>query len=538
MKQDALRAWARVLRLEFQLDSLLVWCASAGIAAWSGHYVHTAWFAAGTVMLVLSQAALEMADGYYDFVQGAHHKKDGAPTWTGGSGALAEGALRPLHVKHAAFAVGGIATALFAWITYAWTREGGLVVGVIGAVCGAFWSMPPLRLSYRGLGEVLQGIVMGPLMAAEAWVVATGHLDARAFAAGVPFGLMELAMGLSHNIVDRVDDARAGKRTLVVKVGAVPAAWIAIAALLASCASLVVLARVGTLPRGASLVALAVVPLAMRSGRLARRAATDEDARRVLGETFPAFHVLVVGAAGTLVATLPEAWPDARAVVVVLGVFGAVPMVAMLRKLRWPSTYDLGAPVYDLVSRAMFFENRVRREAVEALADNDNDKTILDLGCGTGFHFSMLGRVMPGARVIGVDPSAASLAVAARNAARAGLSFEAVVGDGAEAALPVARVHGVICSFALSVMPRWKEACARGVSLLGEGGRFVVLEQEIERRGAWALVRPLYVVVNRILLGASLDRDYATELASLGLRVAKQRRGAYVVVVGVKPVTT
>ncbi len=532
-------AWWRVLRLEFQLDSLLVWCASAAVAAWSGRSVHLTWFAASTLMLVLSQAALELADGYYDFVQGAHKRKDGAQTWTGGSGALAEGALPPRAVKHAAFAIGALATVLFAHITYAWTREGGLVVGVVGAVCGAFWSMPPLRLSYRGLGEVLQGLVMGPLMAAEAWVVATGRLDARAFAVGIPFGLVELAMGLSHNIVDREDDARAGKRTLVVKIGAATAAWIAYVAVAASVLSLVLLAALGVLPRGAGLVALVLLPLAVRAGRLTVRAATDARALCTMGRTFPMFHVLVLGAGGTLAASLPSAWANGRLVLLVLVVFGVVPAIAALWKLSWPSVYDVGAPFYDLVSRLLFFENRVRGEAILALLDTDSatsaePRTVLDLGCGTGFHFSLLGRALPGALVVGVDPSGRSLAVAARNARRAGLTFVAVEGDGAEAPLPETRADAVICSFALSVMPHWREASARAASLLREGGRFVVLEQEIERRGAWAWLRPFYVGVNRVLLGAALDRDYAAELQRLGLTVEKRRRGAYVIIVGVK----
>lgn len=539
MKRQHGRAWLRVLRLEFQLDSLLVWCASAAVAAWSGRTVYFAWFATGTVMLVLSQAALELADGYYDFVQGAHKRKDGAQTWTGGSGALAEGALPPRAVKHAAFAAGAVAIALFAWVTAGWTREGGLVVGVIGAFCGAFWSMPPLRLSYRGLGEVLQGVVMGPLMAAEAWVVATGHLDARAFAVGIPFGLLELAMGLSHNIVDREDDARAGKRTLVVKIGAVPASWIGAVATAAAIASLVLLAVLRVLPRGAVAVALVVLPLAFRAGRLTLRAAADSRARGVLGRTFPMFHVLVVAAGGTVIAALPAARASARAVVIVLAIFGLVPAVAALRKVSWPSVYDLGAPFYDLFSRVLFFENRVRAEAILALAENAHatagaKSIVLDLGCGTGFHFSLLGRAMPAAHVVGVDPSGASLAVAARNARRAGLTFVAVLGDGADATLPDTRVDAVICAFALSVMPHWREACARAASLLPQGGRFVVLEQEIVRRGGWRLLRPLYVAVNRLLLGAALDRDYATELTRLGLAVVKRRRGAYVIIVGVK----
>jgi 1,4-dihydroxy-2-naphthoate octaprenyltransferase len=538
-----------VLRLEFQLDSLLVWCASAALASWSGRAVHLGWLALGTLMLVMSQAALELADGYYDFVQGAHKRKDGAPTWTGGSGVLAEGRISPRNVQLAAFALGALAAVLFAYVTHARTREGGLFVGIVGAACGAFWSMPPFRLSYRGLGEVLQGLVVGPLMAAQAWVVATGHLDARAFAVGAPFGLLELAMGLSHNIVDREDDARAGKRTLVVRIGAVLGSRLSALALALGLGSLVLLSAMKVAPPAASLVALAVLPLAAWAARLTMRAATNAQALATLARTFPAFLVLVCAAGGTLLTCAPSAWNGVRGVLLVLVTFGALPFMAAAGKLRSPSVYDVGAPFYNLVSRALFFENRVRAEAVRALATEGVETpdqasrdhqpfTVLDLGCGTGFHYPLLGRVLPGARVLGVDPSGPSLEIAAGVAAKAGLLLVPIEGDGASAELPEGRVDAVIATFALSVMPHWKESIARAAETLGKGGTFVILEQQIARSGAWSLARPVFVLVNRVFLGASLERDFAAELRHAGLAVSVTQRGAYVILVGRKPLTT
>jgi 1,4-dihydroxy-2-naphthoate octaprenyltransferase len=532
-----LRSWLSVLRLEFQLDNLFPWFTAVAVACASGRALHVGWLALGTVMLVLSQAALELCDGYYDFVQGAHGRKDGAPTWTGGSGVLAEGRLAPKKVQIAAFATGAIAALVFAIVTIAWTRTGGLVVGLIGATCGAFWAMPPLKLSYRGLGEVLQAIVVGPLMAAEAWVVATGHLDARAFAVGVPFGLVEFAMGLSHNMIDRERDAAAGKRTLVVRIGLKWAARLHAVAMIFAVASLALLGALGVLHTSAFVACAIVAPFVAFACGETLRAARDERARDALGRSFPAFRVLVVLGIGALASALPSSREDARAIMLVFACAAFGPALVWLSKMPRPTVYDLFARIYNPVSRLLRFENRVRREAVNALAPRAG-APLLDLGCGTGFHFPELRAASgAGSRVVGIDPSAPSLDVARARAIECGLDFVAIHGDGASAPIAEPSFGGVIAAFSLSVMQEWRTAISRAAARLEPGARFVVLEQDVPEDSALAFARPFFTAANKFL-GATLDRDYAEALASAGLDVTTSRYGAYAVFVGEKPRST
>jgi 1,4-dihydroxy-2-naphthoate octaprenyltransferase len=529
-----LRSWLSVLRLEFQLDNLFPWFTAAAVACASGRALHAGWLALGTAMLVLSQAALELCDGYYDFVQGAHGRKDGAATWTGGSGVLAEGRLDPKKVQIAGFVLGAIAALLFAFVTFAWTRSGGLVVGLIGAACGAFWAMPPLKLSYRGMGEVLQGIVVGPLMAAEAWVVTTGHLDARAFVVGIPFGLVEFAMGVSHNMIDRKRDAAANKRTMVVRIGDAWAARLHALAMTLALASLAWLGATGVLAPRIFAVCALVAPIAALACVDAWRASTSDAARAELGRTFPAFRVLVATGVGAIASALPPSRHDAATLVVMFAIVAFVPALVWIRNTPLPTVYDLFARLYNPVSRLLRFENGVRRAAIRALAPRAG-AAVLDLGCGTGFHFPELRAVAgPDARIVGIDPSAPSLDVARTRALECGLDFVAVHGDGRDAPLQEDAFGAVIAAFSLSVMPEWRGAIARAASLLEPGGRFVVLEQDVPEDSSLAFARPLLRAVNK-LLSATLDRDYGAELARAGLVVETTRVGAYAVFVGKKP---
>lgn len=289
----SISAWARALRIEYQGDNLLTWLSATLAAVASGAAFDRAWFLLGLATLILAQAALELLDGYHDFVQGAHGRKlPGQQVWTGGSGVLAEGALSPRAVQRAAWTCGLLACALFAVLTAGRTGVPGLIIGAAGAFCGAGWAMPPFKLSYRGLGEIAQAIVAGPLMAAMAWVVAAGRFDARSLAIGAPFGLLELCMALAHNMVDAEPDARAGKRTLVVRIGARAAALAYAFAATGVFVSLAVLVLLGTLPLSSAVVFL-WAPLAFRTARLVRGASREKAELDRLASGFPPYNLLV-----------------------------------------------------------------------------------------------------------------------------------------------------------------------------------------------------------------------------------------------------
>jgi 1,4-dihydroxy-2-naphthoate octaprenyltransferase len=299
---ERLRAWLELLRLEYQGDNLLAYFTASALALvrWPEHF-SLGWVLLGVLDLVLAQAALELLDGYHDFRQGAHARKDGQPTWTGGSGVLAEGRVVPAHANFVAWTLGALAFALFLVLVTNRTGAPGLAIGAVGCIVGAGWAMPPLKLSYRGLGEVLVALVAGPLMTAQAWLVTTGRLDWEALLIGIPFGALQFGMAMAHGIVDHDADARVGKRTLVVRLGRRHAARAHVLANLALFASIGALIATGVVPWPFALVVL-VAPLALTSARVVSAAASSSPARELLARSYPPYKLLV--AAGLTLAAL------------------------------------------------------------------------------------------------------------------------------------------------------------------------------------------------------------------------------------------
>lgn len=78
---------------------------------------------------------------------------------------------------------------------------------------------------------------------------------------------------------------------------------------------------------------------------------------------------------------------------------------------------------YDRVIAVMTREKRWRSHLLALLAPKPGD-TIVDVGCGTGTFAIMIKTACPAARVIGVDPDEAVLAIARTKAVDAGVDVE------------------------------------------------------------------------------------------------------------------
>jgi 1,4-dihydroxy-2-naphthoate octaprenyltransferase len=139
-----------------------------------------------------------------------------------------------------------------------------LVIGVVGFVVSLGYTAPPLKLVYRGLGEIAVAIGFGPLMLLGAYVVQTrGALSWEPFVASLPIALLVALILYVNEIPDRRGDARAGKRTLPVRWSKAAVIGGYRAAAVAAYAIVVVGVIAGILPIPA-LLALLTIPLAQR----------------------------------------------------------------------------------------------------------------------------------------------------------------------------------------------------------------------------------------------------------------------------------
>lgn len=205
----------------------------------------------------------------YDHRQGVDAANLTPTPFSGGSRVIQRGLLESRRVLGFALGLALVGVGIGSWLAL---QSGPAVwgLGVIGVALGYAYSADPFRLSHRGLGEAVVGVVFGPLLTAGALLVQVGSLTGEGLLAGIPVGLMMAGLLAVNELPDARWDERTGKRTLVVRLGTHAPWGIALVFTLAY-VSIAVLAAAGLVPWMAA-GALATVPLAVHVLRGVQRA--------------------------------------------------------------------------------------------------------------------------------------------------------------------------------------------------------------------------------------------------------------------------
>jgi len=94
-----------------------------------------------------------------------------------------------------------------------------LYIGVLGMVLGWSYHGPPLKLAYRGFGELDVVLCYGPLIVISTYLIQTHQLSWPVFWTSVPLGLFIAAFLWVNQFPDYKADLSAGKNNLVVRLG-------------------------------------------------------------------------------------------------------------------------------------------------------------------------------------------------------------------------------------------------------------------------------------------------------------------------------
>lgn len=209
--------------------------------------------AALTVSLAL-QVATNYANDYSDGVRGT----DADDRRVGPVRLVGQGLAPPSAVKRAAMAAFGVAGLVGAALALAVGPEL-FVVGALAIAAGWFYTGGPRPYGYAGLGEAFVFVFFGVVATAGSTYVQTGEVTALGLGASVPVGFLATALLVVNNLRDIPGDTEVGKRTLAVRLGDGRTRWLYVGLLVATFASVPLVAGLGGRPAGA-LALLAVLP--------------------------------------------------------------------------------------------------------------------------------------------------------------------------------------------------------------------------------------------------------------------------------------
>ncbi len=262
------RGWLflRATRLPFLSATLIPVAIGLAIAAANGLFDPLT-----ALLTVIGAAAvhlgLNVANDVFDSRLGADDANVNPTQFSGGSRVIQYGLVSMGGMQRMSLVFYGVAVAVGLILLALRPSPALLAIGIAGIILSVGYTAPPLKLVYRGLGEITTAIGFGPLMLLGAYVVQSGgSIEPAAVVASLPVAILVALILYVNEVPDRPGDARAGKRTLVVRLPQRTVITIYDAAAAAAFAIIVagVLLRLLPLP---ALLALLAIPLAMRVHR-------------------------------------------------------------------------------------------------------------------------------------------------------------------------------------------------------------------------------------------------------------------------------
>jgi 1,4-dihydroxy-2-naphthoate octaprenyltransferase len=128
---------------------------------------------------------------------------------------LTSGATTLTHLLAACLIFGAMALCA-GFVIYLYRGSAILLIAGVTALLGLSYSGAPLRLSYRGLGEALVGILFGPMLMSGVYYAACGVFDRSVLFVSIPVGLLVANVAYTHAIMDYEPDREVGKMTFAV----------------------------------------------------------------------------------------------------------------------------------------------------------------------------------------------------------------------------------------------------------------------------------------------------------------------------------
>ncbi len=290
---SSLRIWLRAIRAPFLTASGIpvLLGALAAFRETGGFSVTRLLLTMGGVLCI--HIGANLANDFFDEITGCDRYNPEPTPFSGGSRVIQKGLLSASAIITASVLFFGLGLAQGLWLNRLVPGSIVLVLGIIGLAIGFLYTAVPVKLSYRGIGEVAVFVTFGPLVVAGSFVCQGGAIGIYPFLVSIPAGLLVLAILLVNEVLDLEWDRRAGKRTAVVAYGAHRGYLLFLSVYLGAYVWIGVALLLRIYPL-AAVVSLAPLPFALRCLLPGRALKSRRTLIRASGLTI-ASHTFVVG---------------------------------------------------------------------------------------------------------------------------------------------------------------------------------------------------------------------------------------------------
>lgn len=213
-----LRLFFRLSRPPLLLIAALCYFLGAGVARYLGISIDWGMYWLGQVWLILVQFVMHALNEYFELP--VEHRNPGKTQLLGSSGVLELGKLpRPmaLWASVASALAAGLLTVLI--IRGSSDSPESLVVLLVLVLAGLVYSIPPLRLSASGYGELVLSFFLAALVPVFAFSLQEGELHRLLAMVTFPLVCFFLALLLTIEFPDYATDLKYEKTSLLLRLG-------------------------------------------------------------------------------------------------------------------------------------------------------------------------------------------------------------------------------------------------------------------------------------------------------------------------------
>jgi 1,4-dihydroxy-2-naphthoate octaprenyltransferase len=212
-----IKLWLRAIRAPFFLGTIMAGFAGSALAFNEGKF-NWLYFAASILIIAGSNAGTNLINDYFDHLSTNDDINEYPTPFSGGSRVIQEKLLKPRQmligglVSFAIVGVIGIMFVIFVNIALIW-------FGLAGIILSYFYTAPPLKIGYRGFGEIIVFLICGPLCVIGTYFLFTGMITLKSILLSIPIGLLVFGILFINEFPDYKADKAVNKKHLVVRLG-------------------------------------------------------------------------------------------------------------------------------------------------------------------------------------------------------------------------------------------------------------------------------------------------------------------------------
>lgn len=208
------KCWLQNARYHALVQSFLPAVAAVCIAATYNNF-NIKYALIAVIGVLTAHLSVNLLDDYFDFKLGCVEKRNQQ------EGAVRFGKCKPIVDGMTTVSEYFTAASVFGLIAvvagaYLFVHRGlpVLILAIIAGVLGFFYSAPPFKLSYKGLGELVVGLMFGPLLMNGVFYCATGTVSVQLLLISLAIGALVINILYVHSIMDMSADNACDKKTL------------------------------------------------------------------------------------------------------------------------------------------------------------------------------------------------------------------------------------------------------------------------------------------------------------------------------------